>query len=226
MKKIVILLCLAVSTTLSYAGSEIGLLAKKTRYTHGSEGMLGNGLYLNMGLGFPKSIVDVPFFGKAETSLGPQISIELGNQWMFYRTDNNFFGVGMNVSWLTFGYSSYKPVDIIDERSHNINFALFRLGPMASFAFHEKMAVDVFFNVIPTANVSFYNTGVTESTGYGYGTYFAPGLRYRFSVLSVGFEYQFGKGFTEVETDTPFGSTSGRNDFSFRMPRITLGIKL
>jgi hypothetical protein len=225
MKKIVLLVASIFTIGSAIAGGDqnnalVGI-QKKKEITHG-------GFYLHLGIAAPSY---KPVDSDLRFSMGIQPSLELGNNFMFYKTDQ--IGIGMNVSWLTFGFSSKtKTYDYGDDytediRTSSVYLSFLKLGPMATYAINDKMAVDAFFDFSPTVyfgTTSNPGADIEDSFSDGFiltGLALSPGVKFRYSKLCVGFEAQFGK--------LAYASTgdSDVSDFkaSYFSPRVMLGFK-
>ncbi len=210
MRKLITLALVCIGLVSAHAGdnqneSIIGINKKK--------GMISNGLYLHLGLGFP-SIT-------GPTSLGIQPTFELGSQWMFYKNDN--FGVGMNVSWFTIGGSSKANPGY---RISSFHLGLLKFGPMASFSPVDNIAIDAYFNLSPTMylGASSYEYESVSNAYIMYGIAFAPGVKFRYKKLAVGFELQLGNQ-TYVNSDLEDDDDLANFKVSYVNPRLLLGFK-
>lgn len=191
------------------------------------------GFYLHLGLAAPSF---KPVDSDVRISMGIQPSLELGNNFMFYKTDA--FGVGMNVSWLTFGFGSRtKEYEEFggEYKVSSVYLSFLKLGPMATYALNDDMAVDAFLDFSPTV----YFGTVTQpsvdvfadedfSNGFIMsGIALSPGVKFRYKKLCVGFEAQFGK-LSYVDTDAVDDADDVESsDFkaSYFSPRLMLGFK-
>lgn len=209
MKKTILLIAAAFTAFTSFAGGNniVGLTKK-------GEGVLSHGFYLNLGVAFPQANIVVKSFettvgsvtvnnGTTTTySQGVRPSLEIGNQWYFWHNDN--VGVGLKVSWFQLGYGAYSLKDV--NKSSTSQYGMFearflKLAPQFTYAINEDIAFDASFEFAPTVNigggVDRFDTGAT--TGYdittidtGFGFLFAPGIRARYKVFALGFDYGFG----------------------------------
>ncbi len=208
----------------SQAEIKIGSSIKRVSSIHTiRNGMTSGGFYVNAGL----SIASNTYFGEEDflrkpqhtfdysasgsdkyisipynfTARGLQGSIEIGNHWVFHRSKNNFFSIGMNVSWITLGLGGFNS-DQLPATMNNISVTPLRLGPVSTFAFKEKFAIDAFFNVAPTANVAFVQNTDDYYTFMGGGIVMVPGLRFRYRKLAIGVETQHGKLTSDIFEDS------------------------
>lgn len=237
MKKTLLLFFSFVVLTGAYAsdGPVVGYKYHKKssfNYSRGITGndkpMVSNGFYLAFNLAFPSlsggtSLSYGTLGNLSNRSLGTSIGLEIGNQWMFYK--NETWGIGLNVTWLRFGYSSYKVDNLV--KYGNLGLSFLELGPMFSYAISEKMAFDAYFNVCPFsmyAGLAGSNSG--NAQGYFAAsafTRFVPGVRFRYDKFMVGFEPTFGS------MAYAYGNSSGGTKTSYRVanfaPTILLGFK-
>ncbi len=212
MKKLITLALVCLGLVSAHAGdsqneSIIGINKKK--------GMISNGVYLHLGLGFPS----ISNFGTQ--SLGIQPTFEFGNQWMFYKNDN--FGIGMNVSWLTIGGSSKAESGY---RVSSFHLGLLKFGPMASFSPVDNIAIDAYFNFSPTMYFGAYSYeyATVNNAFIMYGLALAPGAKFRYKKLAVGFEVQLGRQ-TYVNSDLEDDDDLANFKVSYVNPRLLVGFK-
>ncbi|GAL86871.1 hypothetical protein MYP_4101 [Sporocytophaga myxococcoides] len=191
----------------------IGLTSKMGK----DDGMISNGFYWNLGIGFP-SFKGTDITDSKRESQGVQFTLEAGNQWMFVKSDR--IGFGLNVSWLTIGGSVYK-LEGIDENVYDFHLGLLRFGPMASVGFGDNAAVDVFFNLNPTVKYNFWSTDQFDSNTLIYGAAWTPGVKFRFKKFAVGFENSFGR----LKAQDLENSDVKAVKLSYMNPRILLGMK-
>lgn len=231
MKKSILLIASVMIAFSSFAGGN-GYLGTKKK----GEGVLSNGFYLNLGLGFPSSTTTINYSGLTATgstkSLGLQPSLEIGNQWYFWHNDK--FGVGLKVSWFQFGYSSFKndySSAFTNVKNYdNFDIRLLKLAPEFSFAINEDIALDATFEVSPTFMIGGdgYKFGTKDyaNVNMNFGALLAPGIRFRYKVFAVGFDYGFG---TLVATSTQVIDSETQPTYSgtavFSNPRVYLGFQ-
>jgi len=221
MKKFYVILFSLLSTTFAFAGGNSGNVL--TQVTS-DKPIVDNGFYLILGIGVPSYNA-----GFASQSMGIQPSIEIGNQFLFYKTDK--LGIGMNISWFMFGYSS-KNEDIaygFTYKMHNVALQFLKFGPQVTVGLNDDMAVDAYLDIIPL-NVN-VGGGVASASSGSDNTYamlsafstFAPGIKFRYKVLTIGAEVQFGnQRYADTSTDN---SSDIKFDVSYINPRLLLGFK-
>lgn len=229
------------------------LLQLNAQEVASKKGMITRGFFLNIGIAFPSQTFtadkatlavsgstaqDIPFNKTSYKNqfYGVQPSIEIGNQWYFWRNPN--MGIGLRVSWLQFGASSFQVnEDILSEKlnANMIDFRLLKLAPQFTYAFNEKMALDVSFEVAPTVFFGFGSKTKGDTTltyaNTTIGLLFAPGLKFRYKKLAIGTDIGFGTPFSFlVLIDEKKGSTSNTTatllgSSSTLYPRIYAGFK-
>lgn len=220
MKKLIVLATAFFTAAASFAGGDkTGAFSGIQR----DKDIIDNGFYLHVGLGLP-SIADED---SESLKLGFQPTFEIGNQWMFYKSDA--FGIGMNVSWLTFGYSSKTETYgtggfEYDVKTGAVYLSFLKFGPMASIAANDEMAFDVILDFSPT--VYFGASQVDdEDLDNGFimsGIAISPAVKFRYKKLSVGFETQFGK-LNYANTNDDFDDADFKA--SYFNPRLLVGFK-
>ncbi len=219
MKRIYLFFTLCLLTFSSFAGGNnmIGLTSKMGK----DDGMISNGFYWNLGIGFPSYKI-TEFSGFDREKQGVQFTLEAGTQWMFVSSDR--FGFGMNVSWITIGASSYKIKDT-DSKGFDVHLGLLRFGPMATVGLGDNAAVDVFFNLSPTVKynlVTYANDN--QSNNLIYWLAWTPGVKFRVKKFAVGVENSFGK-MTFRNLDDNNSLVKDSYKVSYLNPRILLGMK-
>lgn len=134
------------------------------------KGTVSSGFTLMIGFGNPsftfRDVDTDPYYTKGNyINQKLQYSFEIGYQFMIYKQEDKF-GIGINASWLTLGYSSftrkfyndytsvqYNNTQIVgtgeaDYSCIDVNLRLLKVGPQGTFAF-GKIALDVNANIIP-----------------------------------------------------------------------------
>ncbi len=203
------------------AGIMLGLSAMAG--TNGLKSLQGgkginNGFYIHLGFAFPTAVIKVNGLSTAQ-SLGFEPNLEIGSQWYFVKKDK--WGFGMKVSWLQFGYSTYKSVafnhvnrnytgyrnNIQDEddiyyfsndqvnytnKTSNLDLRLIKIAPQFTLGLNDDMAVDFSVEVSPTLMLGANGTSKANLFYSAYGVLFAPGARFRYGKFAVGFDLGFG----------------------------------
>lgn len=208
-------------------------------------GMISGGPYIQVGLGFPTgklTALGEPFF-EATSKLGKQYSIEFGYQHLFYKSKSRKLGIGLNISLFNYNNSNYIPPETPFDNYEVKSYGFCGIGPMTSIALNKRFAVDVYFNLMPSLQkltwTSVDKTQIvpitTVVTASGLGGLIVPGVRVRYSIFTLGFEYQYAKtklpvtidGTTNIPLIGPVtGTFNGDASVELFLPRFTLGIKL
>lgn len=174
--------------------------------------LIGNGFDLQLSFGFPSK--DYGFPDYAEPDYGTMLGIQLGNHWYFY--NDGKFGVGLNVNWIDFSYVG-KEKNGSDYGTIDMSFC--ELGPVGSFAISDQFAIDAFYNLRPTALMSYYNNSNDEDLLVGSGVTHSLGARFRFNIVYVGMDMVFGK------LNGKWADAGDKEDMTANNTRITLGLK-
>jgi hypothetical protein len=251
MKKIILFTSFILAATFANAGKNgvNSLLGS-------DKGMVSNGFYLFLGFGSTAGTITTSnysggsgnnngnaysygYFGGLATASSYRAihpSFEIGSQWMFYKTGDRKFGVGMNVSWISFGYGAYSTTDFDRYSStygatrnySHVDIKPLRLGAIASYAFTDEMAVDALINVSPALNVGF-NRGGLSQFHISYGALFIPGARFRYKIFAVGLEAQIGtlKGKAGYDREASRDNLPDESDIKITIfePRLVVGFK-
>jgi len=216
-----------------------------------SKDIISKGFFVNVGLAFPSQTFTVTKVKQDKTtptgvvttdstgakydaqSLGILPSIEVGNQWYFWK--NEKMGVGLRVSWFQFGFSTYtlndsKLIYGSDLNVTNVDLRFIKLAPQYTYALTEDMALDFSFEVAPTVFIGAVAKDDNIYATSSVGLLFAPGLKFRYKVFAAGFDYGFGAPSTAAistfgnSSDSKLVSTAtGTAATSY--PRIYLGFK-
>ncbi len=192
MKKQVTLILALFSTLSTFAGDGQTSNVKQNDLVYG-------GFYIHLGLGLPSYKV----VGSGNTvSLGIQPSLELGNQFMFHKGEN--FGIGMNVSWITAGFSvksnkiNHSLLGDVSTKTSSLYLSLLKFGPMATFA-TNTIGLDLYVDLTPTLylgtnRLKDVNIDIDQRDGYTMtGLAFTPGVKFRLKVVTLGFEAHIGR---------------------------------
>ena len=195
MKKTIITIGCIIATSLAFAGGT------KTKVE--DDGVLSNGFFLNIGVGMPTTILtkydDIDVSGLTKTqNLGTQPTLEIGNQWYFHTTDN--IGFGLKASWFQFGYSSFTNVYQDEVKSSAFDLKVAKVAPMFTYAVNEDIAFDASFEVAPSflylqeqeKGNTFLGARNDKVGTFIMGVTFAPGIRFRYTMFSLGYDYSFG----------------------------------
>jgi hypothetical protein len=136
---------------------------------------------------------------------GLGIDLELGN--MIQLADFNNMAIGLRFTWFNANIATRRFNDTTAIRT--ITASMFRVGPYYTYAFNDKMAADIFYQLGPQAGISldhYYSDWDGEIIGLSHEI----GLGYRFDKLSVILAYRFGT-LTDIS-----GTPEARRDPDFR----------
>lgn len=185
--------------------------------------IIHNGFYLHLGIGFPART----YLGYT-SSMGPQINLEIGHQYYFYKTDKS--GAGIKISWIQIGYGAnrgdlgYGNLSTLPYRIHTFDMRLLKFGPQYTVAFTNRVALDLSLDISPTA---MYAVGTTygNNTSFRYlGFFVGLNLRLRYKKVAFGAEVAFGKLTSkDLEKNTNPYEMSYKANYIY--PRIYMGFQ-
>ncbi|MBR5971661.1 MAG: hypothetical protein IK017_03300 [Paludibacteraceae bacterium] len=143
----------------------------------------------------------------------PELGLALASRW--YVATPAQFGIGIQARWLDFGFA-HKEWDILKykdsygatETNNFVNIGMFGPGVVGTFYLNDKMAVDAYYNIVPTLMITtdkyeyeseyltymgsnFVEKEDKANFGLGWGHYF--GAAFRYNVFQVGVEYNIAK---------------------------------
>jgi len=164
------------------------------------------GTSLNLVIGFPSDTYGMEEDDVSNTNLGTIWGIQYGNRWYIAPTEK--FGVAVMVNWIDFTFGLKSGTETIDlgvgptvqtEWARAVlDISLIELGPLATFAINDDMAIDGYYNLRPTIiSSALVRTTVSvsgdDTYGYaGFGFSHAIGAAFRWKVLNIGLEYVTG----------------------------------
>ena len=139
---------------------------------------------------------------------GLLFGIDLDNRW--YVWHNDMFGVAVNAHWMDFSFGageiettakskaslgslSVKSSSSVDVT--NMEVGLLGVGPMFTFYLGHDMAVDGYYNIVPTAMCMFEENQKDDEDDYffwGAGLTHNVGAAFRWKFLQTGLEYRLG----------------------------------
>lgn len=153
-----------------------------------------SGFFVNIGGVLPSSNYFFSVGLDNDTSLkfgfGP--CLELGH--MFRIVDMENMAIGVRATWLSAFYTTLRWDDTTS--SDVIQGSIIKLGPYFTYGLSDNAAFDFYYQIAPThaslieGGEGYAHFGATQSMGFGF----------RFSVLNVGMDYNFG---TVKSTDAP-----------------------
>jgi hypothetical protein len=211
MKRIVIFLAVILFTATTATS-----FAQKSR-------TLSKGFSINFISGIPVSPYGYAIGGDVSSDYGKLFGLQIGSRWYF--SPGEKFGAGLMVNWFDIT-ASYKSFQNSSEAVVCADVSLFEVGPVATFALTNDIALDGYYNLRPTG----YAVGYTYDEGAnlemyaGSGISHAFGTAFRWKVLNVGLEYNFGA-IKISNTDSESYDAENKYKFNINNFRIMLGVK-
>ena len=159
---------------------------------------------------------------------GTLFGIDLDNRW--YVWHNDMFGVAVNAHWMDFSFGSGE----IESKSKakilgkdlysgetdvtNMELGLLGVGPMFTFYIGHDMAVDGYYNIVPTSMFMMVDSADDDDDDpfyWGVGLTHDVGAAFRWKFLQAGVEYRLGK--IELEDSDIDNSEFDANANSLRL---------
>lgn len=164
------------------------------------EKMLKNGTFLNFGIAMPKSqyLTYKPKDGEKVTidnpetqDLGLSFNLEFGNQ--FYFLNKPKFALGLRATWLQIGISPSVKYQADEKvKGYYADAKLLNVAPQFSFAPNDKFAIDVYVSGGLAGYGGSWTVPNSKDAGFGgIGYNVAPGLRFRYQKIALGFDYSY-----------------------------------
>lgn len=214
----------------------LGLISNATAATPGED----NGLGIRLNVGFPggdysQKVTDYHgpktiTFDAFQPVNGVSFGLSLDNRW--YVWHNNKLGAAIQARWLDanimFGeLANHKPFnDTKYADLTNIEGGILGVGPMFTFYLNNDMAIDAYYNIMPTYVYSMQTEDpdgeiFTQEFKYqGFGVTHHIGAAFRWKVLQAGLEYRIGTiGMEDVDNERH------EMDASMNSFRVNLGVK-
>ena len=188
-----------------------------------SDKAIKNGMDIKFSLGFPSTDYALP----GELIYGEQYSVifglQLSSRWYISPQETWAVGILANYLDLNFGFKN-GPNDSYYKAT--LQASGLGVGPIGTYKLMDDMALDAYYNIRPTgmfsAIVEDGSLFVATGEDYDIGLTHAVGLAFRYNVLMVGVEFNFGEaGMWELSDDdfyTPAQKVGNT--------RIFLGVKL
>lgn len=177
----------------------------------------GFGLKLQVGIpgnnyGCPENHSETGYSCKYEYS-GAMFGLGLENRWYVWHNDK--MGVAVHARWMDIllgGGEVTAKTSIIGEKVFsetvdvmNVELGLLGVGPMYTFYFGHDMAVDGYYNIVPTYMLAVYEAGTDDDIHMGgFGFTHNIGAAFRWKFLQAGLEYKLG----EIELEDYDGPTT------------------
>lgn len=211
----------------------LGFAFNSTAATPGED----NGLGLRLNVGFPMGDYTISQWGNLEYAYpvsGVSFGLTLDNRWYVWHNDK--MGAAIQARWLDANFMTGElGVDIPFVGSEtfaeltNIEGGILGAGPMFTFYLNDDMAIDAYYNFMPSVVYSMVKDAddedsssddSSESNLWGFGLAHHVGAAFRYKIFQAGLEYRIGK--IEIE-DVDFSTHT--MDASMNSFRINLGFK-
>ncbi|MBD0401343.1 hypothetical protein [Flammeovirga sp. EKP202] len=160
-----------------------------TSYSFSQEPIFKNGfdLEFNIAITGDGYSLQRDYVGKDNGTI--TIGFQLGNHWYVYR--NNKLGIAIDVNWLDFAYGRKS------KETSNLNFievALVEVGPLATYALTNDIAIEGYWNIRLTFLSTFKSDDwdIDALTDTANGITNAIGLGVKLKKYYVGLESTFG----------------------------------
>ena len=157
---------------------------------------LKNGFSIKAQLGFPSKDFgwtdEVLDDFKEDYKYGITYGLQVGNQWYFYTQES--LGIGLMVNWIDVsGATKEITTDLGTLDRATLDVGLVEFGPVFTIAVDDPMAIDIYYNLRPTAMSTAYKFDDEDGEAYGgFGVTHAFGAGFRFKLLYAGVEYVTG----------------------------------
>ena len=156
---------------------------------------LSKGFSIKIEYGIPSASYGTDIPVASDWKYGITVGLQIGNQWYFNPGEK--LGFGLMVNWFD---CSFAAKSVEDATRATIDLSVMELGPIATYALSNEMAIDAYYNLRPTMVQNFSrwtsswggHTGEYSDTRSGYGFTNALGAGFRWRALSIGMEYEFG----------------------------------
>lgn len=183
----------------------------------------GNGFRLNFHFGLTGVLygADVNANKDLYKVIKPGVNwgLSLGNKWTVYRFQDDKMSFGVMVDWIDFSIAN-KNINNLGVSNTVGNFSFLKIGPSFTYALTDKIGLDLYYSLRPTAAVSIIEDSIGNDVSVGGGLTHAVGVGFRYGILNVAFEPNFGN----VETVNTDVSTLISNT-SMANTRIVVGFK-
>ncbi|MBR2260991.1 MAG: hypothetical protein IJ916_04745 [Paludibacteraceae bacterium] len=171
-----------------------------------------NGFGLKLGVGFGGSSYGTVDYGSVikidgnSNSYSPAFGLSLDNRW--YVANPGKFGIAIDARWLDLSIAHFgDKTDYTEVKSNLVKFEMFGPGVIGTFYINDKMAADLYWNIIPSLAVTGHDSKVTtpafgnnpetvvetEDTDFALGMSNYIGAAFRFKVFQAGVEYNIAK---------------------------------
>jgi hypothetical protein len=155
---------------------------------------LSNGFSIKAQYGIPSEEFGT-YRAVGSDKYGITVGLQIGNQW--YISPMEKLGFGIMVNWFDYSVAA-KAID--DGARATFDISLLEIGPIGTYAINNEMAIDLYYNLRPTAIINIEtwessyggHSNQYSDTREGVGVTHAIGAGFRWRALSVGMESVFG----------------------------------
>ncbi len=164
---------------------------------------LKNGLFINTSMSLNSSNLGMKMTHNYNWEKLSYIDLQFGHRW--YIKPQKKWGLGLQTTWFEFTFADFQAI-VVDDANFDFydkfnmkeatreermaTIKLLSLGPVGTFAFTPNLAIDGYYNVLPTF-VKANPSGMDEQFGFGFSH--VIGFGFRFGVFNIGVDYEFGK---------------------------------
>lgn len=120
--------------------------------------------------------------------------LALDNRW--YIKPQPKWGIAVDARWLDFQYSACSLDDDDNVDINSIEAGILGVGPLFTYYLNDDMAIDAYYNIVPTLAVAASSSDDDNSddmTYLGFGVAHHVGAAFRYKVFQGGVEYRLGK---------------------------------
>lgn len=172
-----------------------------------------NGFGLKLGVGFGGSSYGTVDYGsvikisdESGSKYTPAFGLSLDNRW--YVANPGKFGIAIDARWLDLSIAHFgEETEFSEVKSNLVKFEMFGPGVIGTFYINDKMAADLYWNIIPSVAITGTDSKVTtpafgsvpatevetEDTEFAFGLSNYIGAAFRFKVFQAGVEYNIAK---------------------------------
>ena len=151
------------------------------------EGITESGFFVHFGIVIPSKnyFFPVEFDNDSDFKYGIGPCLELGHMFRITELDDNI-AIGIRGTWFSALYTKLKIDDTTSLDA--LQGSIMRAGPYFTYGLSDEIAIDAYYQIGPAVLVDIY-----EDEGDPYlGATHSIGIGFRFNVLSVGMDYNFG----------------------------------
>lgn len=186
-----------------------------------SDKAIKNGMNLNFVLGFPSSDYAFPegvLYGEQYPVI---FGLQVNSRW--YIKPQRDWGIGVLVNFLDVNFAFKKEANDSYYKA-TLQAGGLGVGPVGTYKLADDMALDLYYNLRPTGMITAIvsdNNVFTEGDDFDIGLTHVVGVAYRYDILVVGVEFNFGKAGIWELSDGDFYPVAQKVGST----RIMLGVK-